>query len=467
MDPILKDLRGTARRDFLKLASVVAAALGIERARYFQVMHDLGGVALAQAASAKTRKSLHLVAGSGGLANFTLAFPHPHAAKTANTNYSLHAPGSGVLAPDTENPLYYVEGSPFQGKPKQMQMSAYLCNVNQTHRNDPISMVSGGNTIIASCAAIQADTPAILPAIVVNDPSIFGTAQGAPGVASVPNANAIVGLFDSAASRGLLAADKLGNAGNAAQLHTTLIALNRASRSKTAERAFRNSKTAVDLLGKVLADQIRPTAAQLALYGYSTAVPRVQVMIESTVATLNAMGLGLTRMMAMPAFNDDPHGMFGGGNDARARETAISIGKYFDGIVAHGSTITDPDDPSKKLSDTLIVTVTGDTMKEPFERTNWNDGTPGNSNVMYVWGQQFLKKGWFGGFLEGEEPMAFNPVTGANVARGTAGAVQGAAAFSSAAAAVTYAVAAGDKRRIDNFTRGVAYEGLVNVLSPQ
>ena len=466
MDSKIENLRGVARRDFLRWVSVMAAGLGIERARYFEVLHGLGGNALAQSAATKTRKSIHLVAGSGGLANFTLAFPHPHAAKTANANYSLPAPGSGKLAPETDHPLYYVEGSPFQGKPKQQQISAFLCNTNQTHRNDPISVVGGGNTLIASCAAIQAETAAILPAIVVNNAAIFGTAEGAPGAATVPNANEIVGLFDSSASRGLLAMDKIGNADNMAQLHSALSALNRASRSKTTERAFRSSKTAVDLLGKVLADQIRPTPAQLALYGYSTAVPRVQTLIEATVAALNAMGLGLTRMLALPAFNDDPHGMFAGG-DQRAMETAVSIGKYFDGIIAHGSTIADPDDPSKKLSDTLIMTVTGDTMKQPFDRDNWGDGTPGGSNVMYVWGQQFVKKGWFGGFHDGEQPMAFNPTTGENVARDAMGAVSGAAAFSAAASAVAFAVAGGDKRRIDNFTRGVAYDGLVNILSPQ
>lgn len=462
----LRNLHGPARREFLKWAGVIAAGLGLERARYLEVLHGMGGYALAQAATAKTRKSIHLVAGAGGLANFVLAFPHPRVAKTNNSNYAHHAPGTGTRATETDNELYYTEGSPFQGAPKQQQISAFLCNNNQAHRNDPISVVTGGNSLVATCAAIQAETSAILPAIVVNDASIYGAAQGAPSAASVPGAAQIVGLFDSASSRALLAAERAGNAQNASVLHTSMIGLNAARRSRTAERAFGGSKTAMDLLGKVLADRIRPTNAQLELYGYSNATAPVQNMIESTVAALNAMALGLTRMIAMPSFNNDPHGMFSGG-DENARRTAQSIGRYFEGLVAHGGTIADPDDPSKKLSETLIVTVTGDTMKEPFIRNQWPDSSPGGSNVMYVWGQQFVKKGWFGGFFEDERPMAFNPTTGQNVARDAAGAVDGAAAFSAAAAAVAYAVAAGDKRRIDNFTRGVAYDGLVNVLSPQ
>ena len=462
----LHDLRGPARREFLKWSGVIAAAIGLERARYLEVLHGMGGYALAQAATSKTRKSIHLVAGSGGLANFVLAFPHPHVAKTANGNYAHHAPGSGVRANETDNEYYYTEGSPFQGKPKQMQMSAFLCNTNQTHRNDPVSVVTGGNSLIATCAAIQVETSAILPAIVVNNAAIYGAAQGAPSAASVPGAAQIVGLFDSAASKGLLAAARAGNATNVQTLHTAMTGLNAALRSPTAQRAQGGSKVAVQLLGQVLADKIRPTNAQLELYGYSTAVPPVQTMIESTAAALNAMGLGLTRMIAMPAFNNDPHGMFAGG-DANALRTAVSIGKYFEGIVAHGNTIVDPDDPSKKLADTLIATVTGDTMKEPFQRSQWPDGTPNGASVMYVWGQQFVKKGWFGGFLNDETAMAFNPNTGQNVARGDAGAVTGAAAFSAAAAAVAYAVAAGEKRRIDNFTRGIAYDGLINVLAPQ
>lgn len=464
-----ENLRGSARREFLKWAGAVAAGIGLERTRYFEVLHGLGGYALAQSASAKPRKSIHLIGGQGGLSNFTLAFPHIRVATNNNGNYAHFAPGSGRASAETDNPFYYVDGSPFQGKPKQLQMTAFLCGSDATHTPVPVSTLGGNaNTLIASCAAIQAETPSIVPAIYNNSVqgrggNLFGGAPGAPEAVSISNAAGIAGLFDSRASRGLLAIERAGNAQNVQTLHSALTGLTAASRSPTAKRAFTNSNLTMNLLAQVLGDKIRPTQAQLAMYGFAQAPPAVQDIINATASIINAMGLGLTRMLAIPAFNDDPHGMFSGGN-ARGTNVAAAIGRYFEGILAHGGTIADPDEPGRKLSETIIVTVTGDTMKQPFARGNWPDGAPGGSNVMYVWGQQYLKKGWFGGFLDSENPVGFNPNTGQN---GGDGAITRNDAFASASAAVLYAVAAGEKRRIDHLTRGIQYDGLVNQLTLQ
>jgi hypothetical protein len=176
------------------------------------------------------------------------------------------------------------------------------------------------------------------------------------------------------------------------------------------------------------------------------------------ITTLKAMSLGLTNSLVMPGFGNDPHGMFAGG-DGDAIKTEAAIAKMLKGFYELASTLKDPAS-GLVLTDRLLMTITGDTMKQPFARQGWGDGSPGNTNVMYVvGGSARLRSGWHGGFASPQAPMDFNPETGATVARGTAGSVSGAAAFASAAAAVAYAVS-GDLRRPADFGRS-EFAGLV------
>jgi hypothetical protein len=56
--------------------------------------------------------------------------------------------------------------------------------------------------------------------------------------------------------------------------------------------------------------------------------------------------------------------------------------------------------------------VSGDTFKNPFSRTGWADGTPGNANLLYVRSNGWLKPGWFGALTPGTRTN-FDPDTGA------------------------------------------------------
>ena len=82
LDPRLSQLSGPRRREFLKWSATVAALLGLERSRFLDVLSSTSGSAMAdEGACSKTSKSVHLVAGNGGLAWFTQLFPYVNVAK--------------------------------------------------------------------------------------------------------------------------------------------------------------------------------------------------------------------------------------------------------------------------------------------------------------------------------------------------------------------------------------------------
>ena len=75
---------------------------------------------------------------------------------------------------------------------------------------------------------------------------------------------------------------------------------------------------------------------------------------------------------------------------------------------------------------------------------------------MWVFGASQLRAGWFGQMKGDGTVETFDPTTGANVAGGSSAAMAG-----PAGAAVLYAVAKGDMRRVQDFYRGPAIDGLV------
>ena len=103
-----------------------------------------------------------------------------------------------------------------------------------------------------------------------------------------------------------------------------------------------------------------------------------------------------------------------------------------------------------------MISIHGDTPKDPLVRSGWPDGTPGNSNWVYVLGAGWTKTGWFGGIMRDGSVHGFNPATGASVP-GQSSAMTAQAA----SAAIAYAVAKGDQRRVNDFYRGVDYAGIV------
>ena len=120
----------------------------------------------------------------------------------------------------------------------------------------------------------------------------------------------------------------------------------------------------------------------------------------------------------------------------------------------------DPSCSAKTLADSIVMSVSGDTFKAPFNRNGWGDGTPNGSSLLYVMGAGHLKTGWFGDM----DPAA--GAAGWDQASGATGGVytgRGAELGASAAAALLFAVSKGDTRRVRDFYNGKPIDGVTNI----
>src|SRR5258706_15288206 len=67
-----------SRRALIKWSVAAGAALGVSRTKIFEILENVGGKSLAQAAPINpTKRPLHIMAGNGGLALFPLLWPLP------------------------------------------------------------------------------------------------------------------------------------------------------------------------------------------------------------------------------------------------------------------------------------------------------------------------------------------------------------------------------------------------------
>jgi len=454
-DNRLKDLRGTGRRDFLRWSATVAACLGLERSRFLNVLNDSAGSAAADtAACASTNRNIHVVDGQGGLSNWTQAFPVPAVITSTNAAYSHYALGKGVSATGYDNPYFYGPDSPWQTDSK-WKLTAFVAGTNEAHTATPATAVGlGANTMLASMAAVQQANPTLLPVLTVGGVQ-FGTAPGAPAVAAVGSAANLVDLFNSAASRALLQAPDSGALAEA--YYKAFLGLNAAAGRTTLAKQYGVGKVSMNLLSKNLSAQLTPTQTDLDLFGITSTTPSaVTAMGRSMITTVRAFSLGLTSMLVMRGFNNDPHGMFSNG-DAAAMATGQAIGKMLNGLYNFAKSKQDPACSAKTLADAMVFSVSGDTYKQPFNRSGWGDGTPSNTNLLYVMGGGYLKTGWIGK-IDPAGVQGWDPAAGT-----TGGTYAGAMLGQAAAAAALYAVAKGDMRRVRDFYSGGAIDGVVNL----
>lgn len=458
VDSRLKELRGPGRREFLRWSATVAACLGLERARFLNVLGDTGGVALADtAACASTNRHIHVTDGNGGVANWTQNFPFTKVIGSTNAQYSHYALGKGTPGTGYDKLWTNAPDTPWQTNSK-WKVTAFVAGNNETHTAAPASAISlGANSMLASAAAIQQANPTLLPVLAVGGIQ-FGTAPGAPAVAAVGAANQLIDLFNSAASKALLQAPE--NGGLAEAYYKAFIGLNAAAGRTTIAKQYGVGKVSMNLLSKNLSTQLTPTAADLALFGITGTTPgAVTQMANAMITTVRAFSLGLTSMLVMRGFNNDPHGMFAAG-DAAAMATAQAVGKMLNGLHDFAKSKADPSCSAKTLADSIVFSVSGDTFKAPFARNGWGDGTPNGSNVLYIQGGGHLKTGWFGDMDPTAGAVGWDQATGTTSGAYTG---RGAELGASAAAALLYAVSKGDARRVRDFYNGKPIDGVVNI----
>ncbi len=454
VDDRLKNLQGESRRHFLKWAGAIGAVLAVDRARVLEVISDAAGPAMAQEAGARvTNPSVHLVAGTGGFAWFQLLWPHVEVAKSNNNNFAFHAFGQTEDVEDSDKELVYGPESPWKGFDRGKRISAFMAGNNQTHTDTPQAAAQiNGSSMVATVAAIQRVTASLLPVIGIGNVA-FGQAPGAPGISTVPDPDSMVQLFNSAASRMVLSQPEDAAAFEA--YYKAFLGLRRAADKPTMQRGLRIGKTSANFLGKNLAAQLTPSQEELDRYLMGSTENKLVEIGKTLITSLKAFKLGLTQSVVLRCFNDDPHGAFGDMDNLR--RTVQVLGNMLEQFMVDASDIADPVSPDKTLADAVILTVHGDTPKDPLDRNGWPDGTPNNSNWLYVMGNGYTKTGWHGRVRANGQTDSFNPATGADVANQQAN-MQTAAAN----AAVAFAVARGDMRRVQDFFGG-NIDGIVNL----
>ncbi len=447
--------RRIGRRALIKWGLAAGAALGVPRWKVFEVLEDSGGAALAQdAACVPVNRSIHLIAGTGALSWFHLLWPHNDVAAARNETFSWHAIGEERLFEGTDKPLTYGPDTPLVEFNASRQVTAFVAGTPEIHSRTPeiTTDVAMGTGVFAAAAAIQSTNPTLTPVIAVGD-APYRTASGAPQVARVGRATDIVALFNSAASR---AGGLLSNRNNAelyASSYSAWMSLRAAASSPTMRSGIAAGTTSARLLGTNLADALRVTDADLERYGARDARSRLREFARTLIVTAKAFINGLTSSVIVPVLHDDPHGAFADmpGTMATARTLKTSIDAFYADLA-----VADPTCAGTTIAENTVMTVHGDTPKDPLIRTNWPDSTPNNISWVYVMGAGHLKSGWFGGVNRDGTTRGWNPTTGEDVPITDASPLA-----RPASAAVLYAIARGDMRRVNDFYRGEDIGGVI------
>lgn len=437
------------RRALIKWSLAAGAALGVSRSKIYEVLERTGGKGVAFAASTQLiNRTFDIDAGNGGVAWFTQLWPFPAvaAAAAATNKLAWGFPGQQTVVAGTDRPLTIGPATPWAKLPASKQVTCFLCGTNETHTNFAQSTNTiAGNSLLASNAALQAALPAIIPTVTVGAGTTIGTAPGATPAANVGNADGIRDLFNSAASQatGLLANSKDADLYNAH--YKAFIQLNRAANRPTTNIGYTTAAGAAQFLGTNLSSQLAVTQDDLNRYGITgTTRSTVTALGRTMIVAVKAFKLGLTNGIVTPAFRDDPHGAFDN-NDVAVVPAQLKA--VMDGFMTDLQTTMDAN-TQKPLADNIVITIKGDTFKNPINKDGWGDGTPGNTNVVYIYSSGQLLSGWFG------DISATGAVQGVG-ADGKLTTYNGANTAKYALASVLYATAMGDDRAIQGLAGGV------------
>jgi len=442
------------RRALIKWSLATGAALGVSRSKIYEILERTAGKGVAYAASAQPiNRTFDIEFGNGSLSWMTLFWPLPAiaAAATPTNNLSWHKPGMQTVVAGTDRPLTIGPDTPWAKLPANKQVTAFLCGSNETHTNFAQSTNTiAGNSLLAGNAALQTALTAMIPTVTVGQGTSIGTAPGAPTAANVGNADGIVDLFNSAASQmgGLLFNPNDAKLYKAA--YQGFIQLNRAANRPTTNIGYTSATKAAEFLGLNRAKQLAVTAEDEARYGITgTTRSTVRALGRTMIIAVKAFQHGLTNGIVVPAMRDDPHQAFDN-NDVAV--VPAQLKGVFDGFMTDLQNTLD-DNTQRPLSDNIVITMKGDTYKNPINKNGWGDGTPGNTNIVYVYSSGQLLSGWLG------DVTTAGAVQGVG-ADGKLTTYNGANTAKYALASVLYATAIGDERAIQGLSGGVSVSGV-------
>lgn len=451
--------REVTRRALIKWSLAAGAALGVSRSRIYEVLDKSAGRGIAEAAEAvTTKRSVHIRAGVGGLAWFQLLWPHNAVAAARNTSFAWHRPGDEQRVLGTDQPLTIGPDTPWTNLPPDRQVTGFMAGQAVIHSSlsvdsqepEPITRALGGGSMFAIASVLQRTNPSLVPVVSVDRLNV-GSAPGAPRETRVARSEDIVGLFNSAASQAGQILETTSHHDLYRAHYATLAGLNRAAQRPTTKLAYATGRNAAQFLGTNLAARLRIEQGDLDRYGIAN-VPAIGAelrrdlpeLARGLIVAAKAFEMGLTSSVILPGPRDDPHDAFA--NPARITAATALLKQILDAFMADLGGRTDPA-TGRPLSERVVITIEGDTPKTPLVRGAWPDSTPSNSNWMYVLGGGKLRTGWFGGIdTANDRAIGFDPVTGASAA------YDGARQAQAAVAAVIYAIADGDKRRVQDFT---------------
>jgi hypothetical protein len=499
----LKALRGKQRRDFLKLMVAAGAGLGVGRSDLLNFIADSGGSGLAEAAAGKTARSLMVTAGNGVFGWFQELWMTPEVGTnltsgsmaylyTSGHGYDPMAvgnsPGYSVTAEMVKNspdrPIVYSPDAPWMMDPSKpasvsnlpkYHVTAILAGNDETHTLLPNSaaIVSSGSDLAATITAIQTKLGAatIVPVIGV-EPLVYGKAVGSPGIATVPNAQGLIDLFNSSASQVTLAADE--DRLIFETYYSALVGLRRAAPRSSWQPELAITKNAAHLIGINYGKELTPSTEDLDDFGVTELLgdnltAKQQDGLEafglSLISAAHAMRIGLTTTAIVglsngptePSFND-PHTAFSGPNNfVQSRNVTKYLGKALDAFYRLLDKEQEPGSTSETMADNTVFMAWGDTPHTPLIGQTWPDATPKDCNWLYVMDpKNYINKGWFGQVQTDGNVRGFDPVTGDEDM--SISATQTAPA---AGAAAAYAVAKGDWNTVAEHYVGPKIEAML------
>lgn len=526
------------RRDFLKFMVLTGSMMGVKPWKVFEVMEDTIGTAHAQSAASSTiAKSIHINAGTGALSRFYLLWPHIEVARetqnigAAITSTSIAMHRTAVQqAVNTRKPLYFVEDTPWKDLPGGRQVTALMGGFNIVHDEVAITntrfptggagTTRGEASVFAAAAVLQKESATAIPVMTVDSIAGGGQAQpfgAADGSGSIPVARArnFPGLIDMVASEAAKPGRVIAKPENAAlyaRYYEAVKRLNKANGNYSYQTAYKSADQALSVMVKQLATELTPTDEDVdrylgltnpvilnALGNQATAAARVAVVdarassdtdrrgskqlsdfARTLILSARAYARGVTNMVMMPAFNDDPHGLF---NDLVAcQNQTFMTGNALNEFMRDCSTALDPGSASgSTVGQNLVVHIYGDCTKNALDKGGWPDNPQRNSNCSFILGQGWLKSGWYGGVTrtggvlrangsgsEGEVMDMYNPhdpnapffrINNQNDPQNQTSARLGEAV----AGALLYAICNGQVTKWRQFYSGDAIPGLINI----
>jgi hypothetical protein len=510
----LRDLRGPSRRRFLKWSGALAAAIGVDRATYLNIIADEGGHHTAEASITKALRSIHLVNGNGVYAWWQLLWPHTEVGNS-NAHSTVASPTSGKVAyhepasmglrynpcaaygegassrgaDGVNHEFHYASQAPWINAGKTaplpgMEVTGMMAGQDETHTLFPSSAarISGKADLLAGIAALQVKESSSIAPVIGTDPFKYGSAAGAPDAVTVPNAAGLVDLFNSAASQFLLTAEKDRKIYET--YYKAYVGLRRAAPRTAMVPHLEVTKKAATLVGLNYASQLQP-ADQLANYGIQNVFSENLVAMQRsgldnfgrmTITCAKALALGLSNMAVIAvspgATSDtkwtDPHSTFNTGGDLNQSIVCTRvIGDIMNGLYTYLNGIPDPENGGTMMDNTLI-TVHGDTAHSPLQASGWPDATPDACNWIYVVGKGYIKHGWFGRVhyqASNCRPGKQNGCTSGFDAQGNGDDIRGLSSnntVTAAGAAIAYCVAKGNSNLVSELGPSVAnYAGLL------